>query len=258
MPRWLAALFVLVLLLAFVLPDPVRAGNATGNAIKSMTLFVQSAAAELMNMMGTGGSRSPAGPGGNVRVFPNGGVGSGDGTTDDGAVWLGLESMPVSAPVPATESAAGLSHSPPVQLHIPSIGVTSGFVALGLESDGALEVPQAADVVGWYEDAPTPGERGPAVLTAHVDWMHERGAFHDLGRLKPSNDVTIDRADGVAVTFRVTRVAEYPKTRFPTHEVYGSTDGAELRLITCGGRFDSFTHSYEDNIVVFARLVGVA
>ena len=108
-----------------------------------------------------------------------------------------------------------------MQLRIPSIGVTSGFVALGLESDGALEVPRAADVVGWYRGAPTPGERGPAVVTAHVDWRHERGVFHDLGRLTPGDDVTINRADGVGVTFRVSRVAEYPKTRFPTHEVYG-------------------------------------
>ena len=144
-----------------------------------------------------------------------------------------------------------------MQLRIPSIGVTSGFVALGLESDGALEVPQAADVVGWYQGAPTPGERGPAVVTAHVDWRHQTGVFHDLGRLKPGDDVTINRADGVGVTFRVSGVAEYPKTRFPTHEVYGSTDGAELRMITCGGRFDSNTHSYDHNIVVFARMSGV-
>ena len=79
------------------------------------------------------------------------------------------------------------------------------------------------------------------------------------GRLKAGNDVTIDpRADGVAVTFRVTRVAEYLKRDSRPRRVSGSTDGAELRLITCGGRSDSNAHSYDDNIVVFARMVGVA
>ena len=80
-------------------------------------------------------------------------------------------------------------------------------------------------------------------------------------RLKPGNDVTIDRADGLAVTSRVTRVPEYPeypKVQFPTNEVYGSSDAAELRLITCGRRFDSNTHSYDDTIVAFAGMVGVA
>ena len=95
------------------------------------------------------------------------------------------------------------------------------------------------------------------MVTAHVDWRHNKGAFHDLGRLKPGDDVTIDRADGVAVTFRVSRVAEYLKTRFPTEDVYGSTDGAELRMITCGGEFDDRTHSCDHNIVVYARLSGV-
>jgi Sortase domain len=257
MPRWLTTLILLVLFFGFVLPNPAGAGAAVGNAMNSMLVFFKSAGNALTNSSGAG----TAGTGG-VRVYPRGGVGSGDGTTDDGdgggAVLLDLGSTPVAAPVLARGSQVGLSHSPPVQLRIPSIGVTGGFVALGLESDGALEVPLAADVVGWYRDAPTPGERGPAVVTAHVDWRHQRGVFHDLGRLKPGDDVTIYRADGVAVTFRVSRVAEYRKTRFPTHEVYGSTDGAELRMITCGGRFDDRTHSYDHNIVVFARMAGVA
>lgn len=261
MPRWLTTLILLVLFFGFVLPNPERAGNAVGHALNSLFSFFKSAGNAIANSTGAG----TAGTGG-VRVYPSGGVDSGDSITDDGdgsggALLLGLRSMPVPTPAPALEpqaglSQAGLSHSPPVQLRIPSIGVTSGFVALGLQSDGALEVPRAADVVGWYRYAPTPGERGPAVVTAHVDWQHKRGVFHDLGRLKPGDDVTIDRADGVAVTFRVSRVAEYPKTRFPTREVYGNTDGVELRMITCGGRFDGSTQSYEANIVVFARMAG--
>jgi hypothetical protein len=200
-------------------------------------------------------------PNSSVAVYPSGGVASGDGTT---APLLSLEPTPVSATVPTPEPEApletvgALSYSPPVGLRIPSIGVTSDFVAVGLDAAGALEVPQAADVVGWYTDAPTPGERGPAVATAHVDWKRQRGVFHDLGRLQPGNDVVINRADGLAVTFRVARVAEYPKTQFPTDEVYGGSDAAELRLITCGGRFDSGTRSYDDNIVVFASMLGVA
>jgi hypothetical protein len=251
MPRWLTTLLLLLLFFVFVLPDPARAGNAAGNALKAIGQFLESAFAA---------ASSTNHPTGSVVVYPNGGVASGDGTTDGGAApLLGLKSTPVAGTVPALEpEAPALSYSPPVGLRIPSIGVTGGFVAVGLDAAGALEVPQAADLVGWYTDAPTPGERGPAVATAHVDWKHQTGVFHDLGRLKPGNDVTIDRADGVAVTFRVTRVAEYPKTQFPTDEVYGSTDAAELRLITCGGRFDSNTHSYDDNIVVFAGMVGVA
>jgi hypothetical protein len=40
----------------------------------------------------------------------------------------------------------------------------------------------------------------------------------------------------------------------PTKLVYGNTDHAALRLITCGGPFDSAGH-YRDNVVVLASLV---
>ena len=50
-------------------------------------------------------------------------------------------------------------------------------------------------------------------------------------------------------------MASYPKDAFPTLEVYGNTDHAALRLITCGGQFDASTRNYLDNIVVYASLV---
>lgn len=267
MPRWLTTLLVLLLLAVFVVPSPVQAGVTVGNAIQSVGVFFQSVANEVTPTLSTSGGSANVGDtavSGGVRVYPSGGVALGDGTMarSGGAAFpLGLQSTPVRASVAASTAgavtdAATLPHSRPVQLRIPSIGVTSGFVGLGLESDGTMEIPQAGNVVGWYREAPTPGERGPAVATAHVDWRQEKGVFHDLRELKPGNDVTVERADGVTVVFRVARVEEYLKEWFPTDEVYGSTDGAELRLITCGGRYDHNTRSYEANIVVFARMVG--
>jgi hypothetical protein len=168
----------------------------------------------------------------------------------------------VAAPPPDVGSVdiggeASLRHSPPVELHLPTIGVSTGFVSLGLQPDGTLEVPDTAHQAGWYRDAPTPGARGTAVVTAHVDWQQEKGVFHDLGLMRPGDELTVDRADGAAAVFRVTRIAEYAKAQFPSEEVYGAADDAELRLITCSGSFDHATHSYSDNLVVYARMVGV-
>jgi hypothetical protein len=56
--------------------------------------------------------------------------------------------------------------------------------------------------------------------------------------------------------FRVETVRQYPKDDFPTELVYGHTDHAALRLITCGGTFDRSQRSYRDNIIVFASFVG--
>jgi sortase (surface protein transpeptidase) len=92
------------------------------------------------------------------------------------------------------------------------------------------------------------------VLAAHVNWKQRKGAFADLKALDPGDEVLVDRADGTSARFRVERVEQYPKDRFPTRTVYGDVPGPELRLITCGGELDRAAHSYRDNIVVYARL----
>jgi LPXTG-site transpeptidase (sortase) family protein len=162
-----------------------------------------------------------------------------------------------SAPAPI-EGPVVLGASHPTRLHIPAIDVDAGGVIdLGLQPNGALEVPVDGKTVGWYTESPTPGERGPAVLAAHVDW-NGPGVFYDLHQLKSGDEVTVDRADGTSAVFQVQRVEQYPKDQFPTLEVYGDVAGAELRLITCGGEFDQAADSYRDNIVVYAGLVRTA
>jgi Sortase domain len=152
---------------------------------------------------------------------------------------------------------AGTPIARPVSVAIPSIGVTSDLLTLGLNGDGTVEVPPLAadDQAGWYERGPAPGAVGPAVVLGHVDSAEfGPGVFFDLGALRPGDEVSVARADGTVAVFAVDRVERHPKDDFPTIEVYGNTDDAQLRLITCGGDFDSGARSYQDNIVVFATL----
>jgi hypothetical protein len=163
---------------------------------------------------------------------------------------------PAAAAVPMASGALvlPLPASEPVRVQVPALGVTSTIMRLGLERDGSMEVPPGAYPVGWYDRSPTPGETGPAVLAGHVDWEGEPGAFYGLSELLPGDQVVVDRADGTAATFRVDRVEEHDKDAFPTDAVYGDTDTAGLRLITCGGSFDEDTGDYRKNVIVFATL----
>lgn len=166
-------------------------------------------------------------------------VQSADGPTAD----AGAEAAPITGPRP-------------VRIAIPAIGVDSGLMELGLESNGALEVPPGGFPAGWYSGSPVPGELGPAIIAGHVDWGGEPGVFYRLHELAPGDEITADRADGVTAVFRVASVERYAKAAFPTAEVYGDIDHPGLRLITCGGEFDTAADSYRDNTVVFADLVG--
>jgi sortase (surface protein transpeptidase) len=144
----------------------------------------------------------------------------------------------------------------PTRLDIPSIGVHTRLIKLGLNKDGTVEVPplDGDAPAGWYTHSAIPGATGPAVMLGHVDSARDGPAvFYRLSQLKPGAEVTVRRSDGSTARFHVTRVARYPKTGFPTADVYGPVPYPALRLVTCGGSFDRNRGSYRDNIVVSAR-----
>lgn len=172
---------------------------------------------------------------------------------------------PTAAPAPAAPAAAVptqqlppiMAASAPITLTIPSIGVRTDLIHLGLEENGSLQVPQDdgnGAPASWYDGSPTPGERGPSVLLGHVNSPNGRGGvFADLRKLTPGAEITVSRADGSTAVFTVDRGALYPKDKFPTLEVYGNTPGSELRLITCDG-YDPVTGEFDDNYVIYATL----
>ncbi|WP_010146505.1 class F sortase [Serinicoccus profundi] len=156
------------------------------------------------------------------------------------------------------EPVAALDPSEPVEVRIPSIEVTSPLHPLGLADDGTLMVPSGDryDEAAWYDGSPTPGEIGPTVIEGHVTAAGGvPSIFFELGALTPGDTAEVEREDGKTVTYEIYRVDQFAKDEFPTVDVYGPTDGPELRLITCGGEFDEQEQSHEDNTVVYARMV---
>ncbi len=175
--------------------------------------------------------------------------------SDDAGTAPSEPSRTASEQSPTTSE--GLPPSAPVRIQVPKIGVDSELMDLGLRDNGTLEVPPSGFPAGWFTGAPTPGEIGPAIIVGHVDWAGEPGVFYALHELAAGDEVTVTREDGSTVAFRITEVATYPKDEFPTDLVYGDTNYAGLRLITCGGEFDVSTGSYEDNIIAFAEYSGI-
>jgi sortase (surface protein transpeptidase) len=160
-----------------------------------------------------------------------------------------LEPMSVTVGDAAGQAAA------PTRVRVPSIDVESELVRLGVDADRVLVPPTDFGTAGWFAEGPAPGETGPAVIAGHVDSTDGPAVFFRLRELQAGDEVLVDRADGSTARFEVRSVQRYPKDAFPTEEVYGPTPRAELRLITCGGEFDSEERSYRDNVVVSAQLV---
>jgi hypothetical protein len=175
------------------------------------------------------------------------------------------------SPVPAPPAARGsgsaairgpeLARSLPISISIPALGVKSRLLYVGLNPDGTIQVPPLNDPpltneAAWYKYSPTPGQLGPAIIEGHVDSLRAGpSVFFRLGALKPGDLVYITLADRQVAVFKITGVRLYRKSQFPTSTVYGNTDYAALRLITCGGSFDEQSRHYSSNVVAFASLV---
>ena len=152
--------------------------------------------------------------------------------------------IPVAAVVPEV--------APPVSLRIPTLDIDTRLSGLRKNRDGSLQVPEDAKRAGWYSQGPAPGDDGPAVIVGHVDSFRGPGVFARVSTLVPGDAVDVRRADGSVAAFVVQRVETFAKRDFPTEAVYKCDGTTSLRLITCGGEFDSAAKSYLSNVIVFA------
>ncbi|MET9108976.1 class F sortase [Streptomyces zhihengii] len=143
----------------------------------------------------------------------------------------------------------------PTEVTIPSLGVRSTLMELGLNADGTVEVPPAEKgmTAGWYRGGSVPGAPGPAVLIGHNGTRFGRAVFHDLKNIREGAEVLVRDGAGKTLRFTVTGKEAVSKKAFPTEKVYGPTKGSTLRLITCDGEFDAEGHPV-DNLIVYGTL----
>lgn len=181
-----------------------------------------------------------------------------------------------------------IDNASPVSLRVYSPGkegtplinsAKSSWQALGLQTDGAIEVPPEPTPLklGWYCpgrvdiaahkqlpdgncEAPVPGSVGPAVIIGHINGDGHDGVFRHLDQVKKNDIVDVGRSDGKLVRFVIYETGMPVKTEFPTAKIYGNTDGPEIRLISCGGRLDPRYnegvqyHRYIDQVIAWGKL----
>jgi LPXTG-site transpeptidase (sortase) family protein len=164
-----------------------------------------------------------------------------------------------TGPGPSAEPRAGkhLPRSRPTRLIIPKISVDAPFTALAIGPTGQLEPPPAHEVnlVGWYAEGASPGERGTAIIAGHVDTATSAAVFVYLGELEKGDRFQVERADGRTASFVVDSKETFDKDHFPSDRVYADTPDAQVRLITCAGTYDRQARDYTENLVVFGHLV---
>ena len=141
----------------------------------------------------------------------------------------------------------------PRHLRIPIINIDAPVEPKGLTVDGAMDVPQNPDNVGWLVSGIRPGDIGNAVMAGHFGWKNGIPAvFDNLSLLKKGDLIYVEDGRGVVVIFVVRESHTYESTD-DASEVFVSGDGiSHLNLITCQGFWNKALKSYSQRFVVFA------
>jgi sortase (surface protein transpeptidase) len=141
----------------------------------------------------------------------------------------------------------------PLRLSIPRLSVNALVVAVGLTPEGAMDVPQRPEDVGWYQYSARPGMKGNAVLAGHLTWYGVDGVFRRLVEMKPGDTALIQAADGQQREYGVAWHEEWPLNTAPVGKVFEPLDVPALTLITCGGRWNAATQRFDTRVVIRAE-----
>lgn len=173
-----------------------------------------------------------------------------------------VSAAPAPAPTPTTSVPVTRATPPPpapaspapTELAIPALGVAMPVVPVGVQPDGAMQIPADPAVAGWYRFGPAPADAGATVIAAHVD--SRSYGLGPLGRLReaePGQQVSATDGSGQTTTYIVESVTYIPRAQLPVAELFTRSGPRSLIVITCGGQFDDRTRNYSDNVVLIAR-----
>jgi LPXTG-site transpeptidase (sortase) family protein len=143
------------------------------------------------------------------------------------------------------------------RLTISSIGVDAVIRDMGLTPDGDMAVPDSTVDVGWFGLGIRPGQQGSAVIGGHNRWDNVSAVFERLDQLQAGDVVSVTDLQGVSSHFVVREMRTYNPTDDAT-EIFSTSGGVHLNLITCSGVYDPSTKTYTKRLVVFTDALQLA
>ena len=143
----------------------------------------------------------------------------------------------------------------PIQLMIPTIGVDANVLHLGLTKEGAVAAPEGASDVSWFTLGSRPGQQGSAVISGHYGrWKNGTDSvFNRLPELQPGDVIFMKDDEGTTRTFVVEKTRVYGKDEVGP-EIFTASSDARLNIITCHGTYLESEQTYNQRLVVFAKL----
>jgi Sortase domain len=208
-------------------------------------------AAGVMRSGATAGTPSDAG------TVPQAATSLGAARADAGRP-AGVAAPGVPAPSPTSPSKVRPAPWPVAAVMVPVAMALPGLagapvVPVGVTA-GELDLPEVASTLGWWTGgAGLDALAGTIVLAGHVDTAADGlGYLSALRQVPVGSTIDVRGEDGGTRHYRITGRRSYPKDPGLPASIFDQEVQARLAIITCTGSFDATTHSYQDNLVVYA------
>ena len=161
--------------------------------------------------------------------------------------------MAMSLPRPTSLTRIHIVDPTPARLLIPRINVDAAVEARGLDANRNMDIPKNFRDVAWYRLGPAPGQPGNALINGHVNWWTGEAVFTRLNQVRAGDEITVVRADGGLVRFKVTaKTVVDANARIAS--LFEPSTVATLTLITCTGVWNPLTQSNTQRLLVSAVL----
>lgn len=148
-----------------------------------------------------------------------------------------------------------ISKRQPTKISIPSANIESSIERVGVDAAGKMQAPSSAKIVSWYQFGALAGENGNVVLSGHKDSSFGPGVFYTLESIKKGNPITVTDAKGGIFEYITINTQVIASENLPVKEIFSEQKKAKnLYLITCAGRWNIFSKTYDQRVLVHAQL----
>lgn len=146
----------------------------------------------------------------------------------------------------------------PRYIRIPEIGVIARVKNLGTTPEGAVDAPKNINDAGWYNGSVRPGSaRGSSLIVAHVSGWTAPGVFKNINKLAVGSVFEVEKGNGEKIKYSVKKKQQIPLDQVNMSEILGAEVAGQhdIKLMTCSGKYNKDTKTYEDRYVVYAKPV---
>jgi LPXTG-site transpeptidase (sortase) family protein len=131
--------------------------------------------------------------------------------------------------------------------YIQQVGTTPGR---------AIAVPSNVHFGGWYTASVRPGEDGLSIIDGHVSGKYNDGIFKNLHKMQVGDKYTVEYGDKSIRGFVVVEVKTLPEKVSAEYLLTKKPDiKKQLNLITCGGKFNKSTQTFDDRVIVVSKAI---